>query len=254
LDLNGKIKLYGFNNLTKTLSFNIYDICYAGNREQRESYIAYIDEYYNSDRLNKILKRVVREIDAHILNIATQDYDPRGASATMLIAEEELRIPEASAAAHLDKSHLTVHTYPESHPQKGLCTFRVDIEVSTCGAISPLKALPLLVDSFDSDIITLDYRVRGFTRDNFGKKLFIDHPINSIQEFIPNRIKNRYRIVDTNLYDERIFHTSMLLAEIDLDNYLFNVDAADLNRKTKKRITFMLEKEMREIFYARNTK
>ncbi len=24
---NNKIKLYGFNNLTKTLSFNIYDIC-----------------------------------------------------------------------------------------------------------------------------------------------------------------------------------------------------------------------------------
>ena len=26
---NKKLKLYGFNNLTKSLSFNIYDICYA---------------------------------------------------------------------------------------------------------------------------------------------------------------------------------------------------------------------------------
>ena len=26
---NNKLKLYGFNNLTKTLSFNMYDICYA---------------------------------------------------------------------------------------------------------------------------------------------------------------------------------------------------------------------------------
>jgi len=26
-----KLKLYGFNNLTKTLSFNMYDICYAKN-------------------------------------------------------------------------------------------------------------------------------------------------------------------------------------------------------------------------------
>ena len=25
--LDGKLKLYGFNNLTKALSFNIYDIC-----------------------------------------------------------------------------------------------------------------------------------------------------------------------------------------------------------------------------------
>jgi S-adenosylmethionine decarboxylase len=61
-------------------------------------------------------------------------------------------------------------------------------------------------------------------------------------------------MIDTNLYDERIFHTSMLLNEIDLDNYLFNIDAADLNKKTKKRIIDMLEKEMQEIFYARNFK
>ncbi len=27
--MDEKIKLYGFNNLTKTLSFNIYDVCYT---------------------------------------------------------------------------------------------------------------------------------------------------------------------------------------------------------------------------------
>ncbi len=41
-------------------------------------------------------------------------------------------LPEA-VVAHLDKSHICVHTYPESHPEGGLCTFRADIEVSTCG-------------------------------------------------------------------------------------------------------------------------
>ena len=71
---------------------------------------------------------------------------------------------------HLDKSHLTVHTYPESHPHKGVSTFRADIEVSTCGQISPLKALNYLIQSFDSDILTMDYHVRGFTRDVSGKK------------------------------------------------------------------------------------
>ena len=25
--MDGKMKLYGFNNLTKSLSFNIYDVC-----------------------------------------------------------------------------------------------------------------------------------------------------------------------------------------------------------------------------------
>lgn len=32
-----KLKLYGFNNLTKSLSFNIYDICYAKTPEDKKS-------------------------------------------------------------------------------------------------------------------------------------------------------------------------------------------------------------------------
>ena len=34
-----KLKLHGFNNLTKTLSFNIYDINYAETAEQTSQYI-----------------------------------------------------------------------------------------------------------------------------------------------------------------------------------------------------------------------
>ena len=37
-----------------------------------------------------------------------------------------------------------MHTYPESHPDNGISTFRADIDVSTCGRISPLKALNYL--------------------------------------------------------------------------------------------------------------
>jgi len=50
-----------------------------------------------------------------------------------------------------------------------------------CREISPLKALNYLIRSFDTDIMMIDYRVRGFTRDISGKKLFIDHDISSIQ-------------------------------------------------------------------------
>ena len=46
-----KLKLHGFNNLTKTLSFNIYDICYAESTESKDAYIKYIDETYSSQRL-----------------------------------------------------------------------------------------------------------------------------------------------------------------------------------------------------------
>lgn len=258
-----KLKLHGFNNLTKTLSFNIYDINYAKTRAQREAYIEYIDEEYNAERLTHILTEVTNIIGANVLNIAHQDYDPQGASVTMLISEEPIvskdisnteapgPLPE-SVVAHLDKSHITVHTYPESHPDNGISTFRADIDVSTCGRISPLKALNYLIHSFDSDIVTMDYRVRGFTRDVKGKKHFIDHKINSIQNFIAKDTKELYQMIDVNVYQENIFHTKMMLKEMDLDSYLFNINAEDLPAKEHKQIKQSLMAEMLEIFYGRN--
>jgi S-adenosylmethionine decarboxylase len=204
-------------------------------------------------------------IGANILNIASQDYEPQGASVTMLISEEKILdtpVEEAQAEspgplpetvlAHLDKSHITVHTYPESHPDDGISTFRVDIDVSTCGRISPLKALNYLIHSFDSDIITIDYRVRGFTRDMSGKKLFIDHKINSIQNYISSDTRNLYQMIDVNVYQENIFHTKMLLKDFDLDNYLFGVSKKDLKPSEIRKINAKLRKEMSEIFYGRN--
>lgn len=52
-----------------------------------------------------------------------------------------------------------MHTYPEYHPETSIATFRVDIDVSTCGEITPLSTLDYLIGNFDSDIITMDYRV-----------------------------------------------------------------------------------------------
>jgi S-adenosylmethionine decarboxylase len=154
--------------------------------------------------------------------------------------------------AHLDKSHITVHTYPESHPDNGISTFRADIDVSTCGRISPLKALNYLIHSFDSDIVYMDYRVRGFTRDVDGKKHFIDHQINSIQNFIARDTKDRYQMIDVNVYQENVFHTKMLLKDFDLDNYLFSVDKLDIPPREQAEIERRLRREMAEIFYGKN--
>ena len=263
MNLQSKLKLKDFNNLTKVLSFNIYDICYATTPKQVQEYIEYIDEEYNASRLTKILNDVANIIGAKILNIAHQDYDPQGASVTMLIAEEQVHgledanletpgpLPDA-VVAHLDKSHLTVHTYPESHPDNGISTFRADIDVSTCGTVSPLKALNYLIHSFDSDIVTMDYRVRGFTRDVYGNKHYIDHEINSIQNYIAQDTKDIYQMIDVNVYQENIFHTKMMLKSLDLDNYLFGVKSADLAADDCEKITARLKSEMLEIFYGRN--
>jgi S-adenosylmethionine decarboxylase len=258
-----KLKLHGFNNLTKSLSFNIYDICYTETPAQRREYIEYIDEAYNAERLTQILTDVSDIIGANILNIAHQDYDPQGASVTMLIAEEAVGLPDIPntpapgplpdvIVGHLDKSHVTVHTYPESHPDNGISTFRADIDVSTCGRISPLKALNYLIHSFESDIVIMDYRVRGFTRDVRGKKHFIDHKINSIQNFLSKDTRERYQMVDVNVYQENIFHTKMRLREFELDNYLFGMGEEALSMADKRKIGRRVEHEMMEIFSGRN--
>lgn len=262
-----KIKLYGFNNLTKSLSFNIYDVCYAKSKKEQNDYVAYIDEQYNADRLTKILCDVTEIIGAHVLNISKQDYDPQGASVTILIAEEpleeELRDPSCNGGecvlssretvvGHLDKSHVTVHTYPEYHPDQSISSFRVDIDVATCGKISPLNALDYLISCFDSDIITMDYKVRGFTREEDGRKLFIDHKITSIQDYINEETLERYDAQDVNVYQSNIFHTKMLIKDVELSNYLFNKDPLEFTPKQRLEITNNLRKEMIEIYSGTN--
>jgi S-adenosylmethionine decarboxylase len=277
-----KLKLESFNNLTKTLSFNIYDICYAPSEKAQKEYIAYIDEAYNAERLTQILSEVAQIIGANILNIAEQDYDPQGASVTMLISElpisEEPQNPEApgplsahepgspqtelglesrhptkdSVVAHLDKSHITVHTYPESHPDNGISTFRADIDVSTCGKISPLRALNYLLHSFESDIVITDYRVRGFTRDVKGVKHYIDHKINSIQNFVDKNTLARYQAMDVNIYQENVFHTKLMLKEFNLNSYLFGITEADLQPQEKKAVVQRMQHEITEIYNGTN--
>ena len=264
----GKIKLHGFNNLTKTLSFNMYDICYAKSVEDRNAYIEYIDEQYNAERLTTIMEHVTQIIGATVLNIAKQDYYPRGSSVTILISEEgmiqaqdgtplqgdptvQATTPEI-ILAHLDKSHITVHTYPEYHPDGGVATFRADIDVATCGEISPLNALSYLVQSFDADIMTMDYRVRGFTRKITGEKMFIDHAITSIQNYIPESFRANYQMIDVNVYQENIFHTKCKLKDFDLDNYLFGSSQTDLHPGEVRMITRKIMREMEEIYNGRN--
>ena len=267
---NSKIKLHGFNNLTKTLSFNFYDICYALTPDHQQEYLEYVDEEYNAERLEAVLTEVTKRIGASILNMSVYDYEPRGASVTCLISEEATlaeaifseentlfeeaqSVLRQSAVGHLDKSHVTAHTYPEYHPDNGISTFRVDIDVSTCGRVSPLKALNYLVDSFDEDIVILDYRVRGFTRDVNGLKHYIDHEITSIQDFLSDKTKNQYQMIDMNADQENIFHTKMLLNEFKLNDYLFGKGVNELDANKQEKIEEQLKKEMSEIFYGINS-
>jgi S-adenosylmethionine decarboxylase len=208
---DNKIPLYGFNNLTKSLSFSLYRVHYLPlktplgipSSQTVESYNAYINETYSSKRLEALLTKICHAIGGNVLNIASQDYTPQGASVTLMISEEAK--PE-SLVAHLDKSHLCIHTYPEETPQSDIAIFRADIELSTCGIISPLKVLDYVIEAFSADIIDIDYRVRGMTRDQRGKKHFSDHDITKISDHLAQDTLDKYRVKDSVMTTHNLFH------------------------------------------------
>ena len=100
----------------------------------------------------------------------------------------------------------------------------------------------------------MDYRVRGFTRDVNGEKLFMDHEINSIQDYIANSTLEKYEKVDINVKEANLFHTKMLLKELELKNYLFNKKEEELSIDKRNEIKDSLRKEMLDIYYGQNIK
>jgi S-adenosylmethionine decarboxylase len=49
-----------------------------------------------------------------------------------------------------------------------------------------------------------------------------------------------------------MFHTRMLLKEVDLQNYLFNTDVHELPPRERLEITASLRREMIDIFSGKN--
>jgi len=61
-------------------------------------------------------------------------------------------------------------------------------------------------------------------------------------------------MIDVNVYQEKIFHTKMILKDFNLDNYLFETDKDQLIPEERTHVQKQLQREMAEIFYGRNYK
>jgi len=244
-----KITLHGFNNLTKSLSFSLYKLHYLDGNKTHSSYSSYINEHFCADRLNTILVNICHTIGGNILNIAMQDYQPQGASVTLMISEEAQ--PSSCTeilVAHLDKSHICIHTYPEEAPQDGVAIFRADIELSTCGVISPLKVLSYVIEEFNADVIDIDYRVRGMTRDKQGKKLFIDDKVDNISDHLSAKLLNNFTVENHNLTSKNLFHTKLCKSKITLNNYLLEDNQVNLTTVQHNEIKTQIERELLQLF------
>jgi len=242
-----KIPLYGFNNLTKSLSFSLYRVHYLASTQSNHSYHAYINEAYSSVKLTELLSKICHSIGGNVLNIASQDYIPQGASVTLMISEEAK--PE-SLVAHLDKSHLCIHTYPEETPQDGIAIFRADIELSTCGIISPLKVLDYVIKEFSADIIDIDYRIRGMTRDQQGNKCFSDHEITKISSYLGKSTFQDYTIEDNGLAQINLYHCKLARKSIKLSHHLFGSSEEELSTSEEAKIQTQISLQLDDLFLA----
>ena len=214
-----RITLQGYNNLTKVVSFNLYDFFVARTDEERRRYVAWIDEQFSASRITRILREIARIIDAEVLSVSAQDYEPQGASSLVLMSDlghgQVGTHGHTSVGAHLTKSHLCAHTYPDWTDPKGICSFRVDIDIATCGTIVPLRALDYMFHSFENDVVIIDYVVRGFTRDAQGRRVYMDHSVRSIQDFIDPQIVRDYHCEDMVLQSENIWQTKMMRTRLN---------------------------------------
>jgi S-adenosylmethionine decarboxylase len=249
------IKLSGFNNLTKILSFNFYDFCIAMNESQKQEYINYIHSKYCAKNIGQIARNVCEIIEANILSETVQDYEPVGASTMTLMSDvkgggnwELGSQGKAAVSMHLDKSHITTHTYPDASDPEGICTFRLDLDVATCGEIIPLKALNYMFEVFECDVVYIDYVVRGYTRLANGKKIYNDHYFNSIQDFIKKETLDLYQFrQDINIAHDNIWQTKLMVKAMGPENYL--LDPNDRNHPDIDHKMSLLNQEMREVFH-----
>lgn len=244
-----RVELRGFNNLTKGLSFNLYDFVIARDASERTSYLELLHERFGGQRISAILREIAAILDAEVLSVSDQDYEPYGASSLVMLRDlAHVGALGASVGLHLDKSHLCAHTYPDVDDPRGVCTFRVDIDISTCGTIVPLRALDHMFASFESDVVIIDYAVRGFTRDSAGRRVFMDHEVRSIQDWIAPEILADYQCEDLALPGHGMWQTKLLRTRLDEAGYF--VPGADLGAEENQRLLELVRREMAGVFHG----
>lgn len=197
-----KLQLIDFDNLSKTLTLCIYIMCYTNNEEAKIKFIKYINEKYNSKNILDILENISNIINANILQVTEYNYEPYGASVNILTSDSQFN--NKDICAHLDKSHISVHTYPDINYNTNVSSLRIDLEISTCGRISPLNALEKIVDYFNPDILIGDFKIRGFTRDTRGKRIYSSQDYKKVVNKFKKGQLGKYHILKSgkNYYNE----------------------------------------------------
>ena len=119
----------GLTNVTRSLAINAYLLWEVRDDESTNSWFESLEQRFCADRLSIFVSRLSQLIGTRILSVSSTSYKPYGASAALLVGQEQHFL------AHLDASHIAAHSYFEASEQFG--QFRLEIEISTCGSGHP---------------------------------------------------------------------------------------------------------------------
>jgi S-adenosylmethionine decarboxylase len=197
--------LEGFNNLTKSLRTNLYFM-----HAEPEDFSRELQLRYQAASLETMLQEIARRIDAVVLASSRQDYKPWGASALMLLSDAG----PGAVHMHVNKSHLCAHTYPDFGAANEIPCLRVDLDLTSCGTISPLRSLNFILDCLQPTAAVIDYAVRGFTRDTQGNILFQDHPLICLRDALDPQWLDVFELKDKTGDFDQTWQMKMLRREL----------------------------------------
>lgn len=197
--------LEGFNNLTKSLRSNLFFIVPEADAFSRE-----LQNRYQAASLEKMLQEIADRIEAVVLAASRQDYKPWGASALMLLSDAG----PGAVHMHLNKSHLCAHTYPDFGTADDAPCLRVDLDLTSCGTISPLRSLNFILDCLHPTAAVIDYSVRGFTRDTKGAVHFQDHPLIRLQDTLDAQWRDIFELSEAKSCFDQTWQMKMLRRDL----------------------------------------
>lgn len=228
-----------FNNLSKRITYNIYFIANLKEQKDQNVFISKMNTIFNAENLSLFSRELADILEAEVLNISYFDYYPFGASANSLICNKcessNQSMFSECISIHLDKSHISIHTYPEKMDNVDIVTFRIDVELSTCGEILPLTAIDFVINYFKADFYTVEYSIRGYTRDEYGKKIFIDEKLKPLMEYLDESTKMIYKVF-AKVSEKKNYAYMICAKKIECINNNINYTELDDVNYSKERI------------------
>ncbi|MFT7686924.1 MAG: S-adenosylmethionine/arginine decarboxylase-like enzyme [Candidatus Azotimanducaceae bacterium] len=193
-------------SVTRSLAVNVYQLWDKSNDLSLPEWFENLENQHSADKLSTFVRQLGESVGAKILNLSTTSYEPFGASAALLVGQE------LSQLAHLDASHIAVHSYFDSSEEFG--QFRLEVEISTCGVPKPIKLIADVVRHCIADFVQVDFRTRGISWSEQGLPVLANEIM--AKEDIDQMLLDvsDYQLIHSSSLSERSLYLELVRSEL----------------------------------------